>query len=356
MNYKNWKVSKPILKKGTANAFDNVAVKDPSIVFYNGKYHVFYTSKKTEQSENGIEYGVGCGYVAAESLEKIADAKRYNLSEILDANIIAPQVFYFKPQKLWYMFAHRPNRGKKPNLIPIYLTNPDINNPNEWSKSQDLHTGKSNDDFWIDFWVICDDEKAHLFYSDQKGSVLRMECPLDNFPKGFAKSKEKITLTVTGENKTGEWIMFEAEHVFYAKKQNLYIIQLECGYEVPTLKVSDPAHAGGNKGGCKHFGDARNRFMIGMVADKLEGPWRRVENSENEFFAEAKNLFNEDGTKSKYSQVSHPEFIRSGCDQKLEIEDLDNVKILFQSFDSSDTPDTYDYNELPWELAIMGNE
>ncbi len=331
-----WKVSKPILKKGDVDAFDNVAVKDPSIVFYDGKYHVFYTSKNLKDNK----YGVGCGYVAAESFEKLADAKRYNLSEILDANIIAPQVFYFEPQKLWYMFAHRYDRSKKPNLTPIYLTNTDINNPNGWSKSQDLHTGKSNDAFWIDFWVICDDVKAHLFYSDQKGSVLRMECSLENFPEGFAKSKEKIALTVTGENETGKWIVFEAEHVFYAKKQNLYLIQLECGY-------FDKYH--------NHHGDARTRFMIAMVADKLEGPWRRVENSENEFFAEAKNLFNEDGTKSKYSQVSHPEFIRSGYDQKLEIDDLDNIKMLFQSFDSSETPDSYDYNELPWEMAVMGN-
>ncbi len=96
--------------------------------------------------------------------------------------------------------------------------------------------------------------------------------------------------------------------------------------------------------------------MIAMVADKLEGPWRRVEESENEFFADAKNLFNEDGSKSNYSQVSHPELIRSGYNQKLEIDDLDNIKMLFQSFDSSDTPDTYDYNELPWEMAIMKNE
>ena len=337
----NWKVSKPILKKGGNKDFDNVAVKDPSIVFFDGKYHVFYTSKKETQTENGIVYGMGCGYVTAESLEKLADAKRYNLSEILDTNIIAPQVFYFEPQKLWYMFAHRPNRGKKPNLVPIYLTNPDINNPNGWSISQDLHTGKSNDDFWIDFWVICDDAKAHLFYSDQKGSVLRMECPLDNFPEGFADSKEKIALTVTGKNETGKWIMFEAEHVYRTKKQNLYLILLECGYLIRR------------KGPCA---DSRNRFMIAMVADKLEGPWRRVEESENEFFADAKNLFNEDGSKSNYSQVSHPELIRSGYNQKLEIEDLDNIKMLFQSFDSSDTPNTYDYNELPWEMAIMGNK
>ena len=340
----NWKVTKPILKKSDKNAFDNIAVKDPSIVFYDNKYHVFYTGKNYKNNK----FDVCCGYVVADSLEELANAKRYNFSEILDVNIIAPQVFYFALQKLWYLIAHRYERKKKLNLQPIYLTNPDINNVYGWSKPKDLQTGKSNDEFWIDFWVICDDAKAHLFYSDQKGSVLRIESTLENFPNGFANSKEEVALTVTGENETGKWIMFEAEHVFYAKKQKLFFIQLECGYESPPLK--------GDKGGCKHFADARSRFFIGMVSEKLEGPWQRIENFKNEFFADAKNLFNDDGTKSNYSQVSHPEFIRSGYDQKLEIDDLDNLKILIQSFDSSGTPDDYDYNELPWELAIINNK
>jgi len=46
--YKHWTVSKPVFKAGTKGSFDDVAVKDPSIVFYSGKYHLFYTSKGRE--------------------------------------------------------------------------------------------------------------------------------------------------------------------------------------------------------------------------------------------------------------------------------------------------------------------
>ena len=36
-----WIVSEPILQAGPKGTFDDVAVKDPTIVFYNSKYHLF---------------------------------------------------------------------------------------------------------------------------------------------------------------------------------------------------------------------------------------------------------------------------------------------------------------------------
>ena len=94
--------------------------------------------------------------------------------------------------------------------------------------------------------------------------------------------------------------------------------------------------------------------MFMMVADKLEGPWYRVEADENEFAGDPAYLFNEDGSPSKYDQVSHFELIRSGYDQKLEIEDF-RLDLLFQAFDAKRIGDDYDYNDLPWELAVMKN-
>jgi len=338
VQYKKWTVGKTLLTAGEKDAFDNVAVKDSSIVFYDGKYHLFYTAKMSQENEGKIKYDISTGYVAAESLEGLAAAKRYNLEDTAGVELIAPQIFYFEPQKLWYLVGHRRNKGK-PNLMPIYMTNPDINNVYGWSESTDIKTAKSNDNFWIDFWVICDDEKAHLFYSDQRGSVLRMECPIGEFPKGFATSKEDISLTVTGQDDYAGWSMFEAQHVYHVKNPDKYLIVLECGYYEADKNW---------------FGDARRRFMIAMVADKLEGPWVRIEENENEFFACGPSIFNEDGTKSDYTQVSHPELIRSGYDQKLEIEDY-NIQIMFQSFDGTKIPDGYNYNELPWELLLIRN-
>lgn len=339
VNYKHWTVSKPIFQAVEQGAFENVAVKDPSIVYYDGQYHLFYTGKRADETAEGPKYSITTGYVTAPTLEELNTAKRHNLSEIVGGNIIAPQIFYFEPQKLWYIIAHRYDHENRPNLMPIYLTNPDINNVYGWSKPRDLATAKRTDGFWIDFWVICNDQKAHLFSSDQKGSVLRMECAIEDFPHGFATAADTVALTVAGEDNIGKWIMFEAEHVYHVKNPDTYFIILEGGYYEKAKK---------------HYGDARSRFIIGMVADRLEGPWKRVELADDEFFGQGINLFNEDGTKSTYSQVSHPELIRSGYDQKLEIESF-NIDMLFQSFDGSNTPDTYNYNELPWELAVMRN-
>ena len=38
-----WNVDDPILFRTKAEPFDHFAVKDPTIVFTNGRYHMFYT-------------------------------------------------------------------------------------------------------------------------------------------------------------------------------------------------------------------------------------------------------------------------------------------------------------------------
>jgi endo-1,4-beta-xylanase len=342
VQYKRWTVSEPIFTSGPAGSFDDAAVKDPSIVYYNGKYHMFYTSKATKSTRKNLKYiSKGCsgtGYVSAPTLEELNSAKRYNVNAMYEYIIVAPQIFYFEPQKLWYLVAQTPSNGK-PNLQPIYLTNKNIEDIHGWSEPKILKTNKTNDDFWIDFWVICDSKKAHLFYTDHKGSMFRMETELDNFPQGFSDSREETVLTERGETNIGRWRLHEASHIYYVKKFNKYFAILEAVYPHPTRK---------------HYWESRNRFMFGMVADKLEGPWSRVEEKKNDFLGDPKNLLNMKGESIKYDQVSHPELIRSGYDQKCEIDDF-NIQILFQAFDASSIADDYDYNELPWELAIMRN-
>ncbi len=43
-----------------------------------------------------------------------------------------------------------------------------------------------------------------------------------------------------------------------------------------------------------------------------------------------------------------------GFDERLEVNDY-QLEVMFQAFDAADTPDTYDYDNLPWELLIMRN-
>lgn len=338
IKHNKWEVHRPMLQAGEKVSFDNIAVKDPSIVHYNGKYHLFYTSKSLRQQSGEREFETGFGYVSAPELEGLKHAKRYNMNNIVGENLIAVQVFYFEPQKLWYVVGHKKVSGK-PNLAPVYITNTDIEDVYGWSEPRILETGKTNDEFWIDFWVICDDTNAYLFYSNQKGSVLRMQCPVNEFPQGFADAEEETVFTIKGKDENGKWIMFEAQHIYYVKKYDKYLMVAECAYWDDVRN---------------HYIDPRNRFLIGLIADNLEGTWRRIEKTEDKYFAQAGNLYNPDGGKSDYTQVSHPELIRSGYNQRLETDDFE-IRMIFQGFDGSQTPDDYIYDELPWELSVMQN-
>lgn len=163
---------------------------------------------------------------------------------------------------------------------------------------------------------------------------------MEDFPNGFIKSESKVAFTQTGVKDTLKWKMFEAAHVFYAKKEKKFITLCEGAYQHP-LRSWDV--------------DARSRFIFAMVADSIEGAWTRLETDQNSFFADAKDVYNKDGSKSTKSLVSHPELIRSGYNQKLEIDSF-YVQMLYQSFDAKHIPDTYNYNELPWELSLMKKE
>ena len=113
--YKRWTTSKPVLKRGASATFDDVAVKDPSIVFHGGRWHVVYTNKS---SQRDTRYEDGAGYVSAETLDGLQSAKRYNLNAIVGGPVVAPQIFYFRPQKLWYIIAQQPHAGPS-ELAPI---------------------------------------------------------------------------------------------------------------------------------------------------------------------------------------------------------------------------------------------
>lgn len=340
--YDKWTVTEPVFDAGKKGTFDEVAVKDPTIVEYNGKWHMFYTSKTSPATKETMPHIArnltGLGYVTAPSLDELNSAERIDFGLIYNSIIIAPQVFYFGPQKLWYLIAHTMVDGR-PDLQPIYMTNPDIEDVYGWTMPIKLNTRKINNGFWIDFWVICDDHKAHLFYTDHEGSMFRFECPIEEFPHGFANKREETVLTERGEDEKGRWRMHEASHIYRVKKDGKYLNLLEAIYPHPTRK---------------HYWDSRSRFLFAMVADKLEGPWRRVELGPNDFLGNPANLYNEDGTKAVYDQVSHPELIRSGYDQRLEIEDY-NLDLLFQAFDADTIGDDFNYDLLPWKLMIMRN-
>lgn len=291
----------------SASGFDSVAVKDPSIVFYSGNWHLFYTA--------GGPSDYSLGYASAPKIEDLGRAPRSQLSRLrgwISAYAAAPQVFYFEPQKTWYLIFQTkdalPKRSRDP-YYPMFSTNPDISDINGWSEPQAL-IEKDSMNAWIDFWTICDKTHAYLFYTRDQNQVMVRSTPLERFPVGWSKA------TTAVDN------LHEAAHVYKVKGRNEYHMIFEVR----------------NKG-MRSFGLA--------TADKLTGPWHK----RSEPYATVSQFFLMNGQTSWTDVVSHGEAIRTGYDQQLDYEPK-NARWLIQGMlgqDDGKRP----YDKLRWSLGLI---
>ena len=90
-----WLASPPVFQPGREGTFDAVAVKDPSIVRYDGAWRLFYTARSAK--------GYGLGYAAAPTLDGLNEAPRHYLRQLHGREsryAAAPQVFYFTPGEI----------------------------------------------------------------------------------------------------------------------------------------------------------------------------------------------------------------------------------------------------------------
>src|SRR4051812_31263699 len=83
----SWKIDPRCFLDGPSGSFDDIAVKDPSIVNSGGAYHLFYTSRTSIW---------GLGYASASSITGLKTATHHHLTSIgSGGGLAAPQVFYF---------------------------------------------------------------------------------------------------------------------------------------------------------------------------------------------------------------------------------------------------------------------
>jgi endo-1,4-beta-xylanase len=296
----HWRIGGVLFSPGPAGTFDDVAVKDPSIVCHDGRWHLFYTAR----SKNG--YSIG--YVGADRLETLSSQPRHQLGRLhgdASAYAAAPQVFFFRPQHRWYLVFQTSGA----NYQPVYSTNGDIGSPDAWTDPQPL-VQKKDPAKWIDFWVICDESTAYLFFTRNHEGVYVMTTPVERFPEGFARPQEVFSP------------VHEAVHVYRVTARAEYHMI----YEVRT------------GGDTRHFGLAR--------AAHLSGPWQNV----TDRFAAGEQLdFGDAGTRWT-DEVSHGEMLRSGFDQLLEYEP-NHARIMVQGMPRKEH--TGDYSLLPWRLGII---
>jgi hypothetical protein len=303
----SWSLAPPLIAPAERPADPCHAIKDPTVVFHGGKWHLFATirsQKRTHQIE----------YLAFADWSKANDAKRRVLT-LTDGYFCAPQVFYFTPHKKWYLIYQVSDPSRKPSLQPAFSTTTDIADPASWSRPTLLFEKHPDDvKMWIDFWVICDDTHARLFFTSLDGRMWRADAKLADFPHGWDKPR----VVLTGD-------IFEASHTYRVKGKDRFVTIVE-------------AQAGDR------------RYYKAYSAPKLDGEWKPLADTGDNPFAARANIRPADG-KPWTDSVSHGELLRSGVDEKLEV-DPDNVRMVFQGVSDADRKGKK-YGDIPWRLGLL---
>jgi hypothetical protein len=302
----SWTSSGPMLDVGPGKSADpHVSVKDPSFVFYEGAWHLF-TTLRMKSGRVDMEY------FAFKDWKDAQGAERHVMNMHNQYNC-APQVFYFTPHKRWYMVYQRADSNAVVKFGPCFSTTEKIGEPKSWTKPLMMITNLSTAPKWIDFWVICDDAKAYMFYTSNDGHMWRRETAKSNFPYGWSEA----VLALKGD-------IFEASHTYKIKGTTQYLTVIEA--------------IGNNR-----------RYYKAYVANKLDGEWLPVADTiEKSFAAAEKNVRQE---KAWTTNISHGELVRSGIDEYMEI-DPAPLKFVYQGA-ADDEYRGRNYGQIPWRLGML---
>ncbi len=320
----NWLASSPLVSPANRPHDPCHAIKDPSIVYYKDRWHLFCTIRSKLRSHQ-IEY------LAFGDFEDANSAERHVLT-LTDGYFAAPQIFYFSPHKSWYLIYQVLDNSRKPALQPAYSTTTDVADPASWTKPNLLYsTQPENVKQWIDFWVICDPARAHLFFTSLDGQMWRAETKLSDFPGGWTRP----SVVLRGD-------IFEASHTYHLTGQDKFLTVIE-------------ARKGQATGLLERLLETVNlrvpgrRYYKAYVADRLDGSWRTLSGSGDDLFAGPTNV-RDSGTHWTDS-FSHGELIRDGFEETLSVDPV-RLHFLFQGVSDQDRAGK-EYGDIPWKLGML---
>jgi hypothetical protein len=302
----SWRASGPLIDVdyGGSGPDPLVSIKDPTVVFHEGRWHMFATVRMKSGK-------VDIAYLNFQEWKDANQAPRQILA-LHDQYYCAPQVFYFRPQRRWYLVYQLAEKTRKPPFGPCFSTSATISDPKSWTRPLPMVTNAPPEPKWLDFWVICDEEKAHLFYTSLDGKMWRRETRKEDFPYGW--SEQALALQAD---------IFEASHTYRLKGMNKYLTIIEAQ------------------------GD-RRRYYKAYQADHLDGPWKGLADTLTRPFAATSNVHQE---RSWTDNISHGELIRSGVDEQLEVEPA-GLQMVFQG--ATDTEyRSNNYGAIPWRLGLL---
>lgn len=311
-----WTTGDPVFGPKPDATHESVAVKDPTVVKVGSRYHVFFTTTP----------GEGGGWnIAHKSFESWEDAEAAPVT-YLDTTAIgpgyraAPQVFYFAPQKTWYLVYQDGNAA--------YSTTTDIDDPTSWSAPKHFYDGMPQivrdnigNGFWLDFWNICDEETCYLFSTDDNGHHYRSETSVKDFPHGFGG-------TVIAKEDPNRFSMFEGDAVYKIDGSDTYLMLIEA------------------------FGPDGARMYKAWTADSLDAvgdEWEPLATTGDDPFGRTTQVAFT--TQRWTDDFSHGELLRSGRDQQLTVDPCEPLRFLFQGYDPAE-PSGPGYGDKPYRLGL----
>ena len=306
-----WKVGELVLAPKSRDGYEWYSVKDPSAVFHEGRWHLFCTLRGKPRSHT-VEYLTFTDWQDANQAER-------HILPMHPGYFCAPQVFYFSPQKKWYLIFQASDESWEPKYQPAFSTNEHVTAWKSWSKPKPLFGYKpKNLKGWLDFWIICDAQKAHLFFTSLDGRMWRAETKLHDFPHGWSQP----IVVLQGD-------VFEASHTYKLKGRDTYLTLIEAQHGYGW------------------------RYYKAYLADRLDGEWKELAATRAKTFASMKNV-TQTSSERWTDSISHGELLRWGYDEKLEV-DPGNLQFLFQGVtDKAKAGKTY--GEIPWRLGILESQ
>lgn len=302
-----WECTAPLITPEKRDKDPSISQKDPTVVYYQGKWHVFMTVKVPGMT--ATEY---CSFgqwedadKAPRTILKISDSKYY----------CAPQVFYFAPHRKWYLIYQMGVPGAKKMWV-AYSTTSNIADPNSWTQAQPILDGGAADprkEGGLDYWIICDDQRAYLFFTNLNGKLWRMWTTLADFPKGFDHCELALEAQI-----------FEASHTYKIKGLNKYLTIVE---------------------------ENGRRYYKAYLADRLDGTWTPLADTAEKPFAGWTNIRPGKGVEPWTDNVSHGELIREGSDQTMTV-DPDSLRFVSQGMLEKEKVGK-GYGQFPWRIGIL---
>ena len=303
----HWSGTPPLLSAVARDGDPYHSLKDPSIVRYGGRWHLFCTLRGVKRSHQ-IEY------LSFTDWDTAAKADRKTL-RLTSGYFCAPQVFYFEPHKKWYLLYQVGDPSRHPELQPAFSTTSDLADPASWTLPQLLFTADPEGvKSWIDFWVICDAQRAYLFFTSNDGRMWRADAPLASFPHGWGRPRVVL-----------EDEIFEASHTYRLKGLNRFLTVVEAQ------------------------GQGGRRYYKAYTAERLDGAWSPLAASSARAFAFPGNVRFPKGAWT--DSFSHGELLRDGYDQTLTV-DPNRLEFLYQGVSDDDRKGKR-YGEIPWRLGLL---